>query len=230
MKLILTGTTGFIGHEVLTQALSHPSLTSLITLTRHPLPPPLSTHPKLHSLLINDFSTYPPSILSQLSGADACIWCIGAKSTSPEISRTVTLDYALAAIQAFSQLPRNGDEKKKFRFVFTSGILAVREGKPIYFPFAKEARRIAGETETKLLEFGEQNQGVEVYIARPSGVTPKERGVVKSVAAAIVPLIRVNELAAAMLDLAVHGAEKRTLENGELVARGREVLAGGGRE
>ena len=49
-------------------------------------------------------------------------------------------------------------------------------------------------------------------------------------AAAIVPLIRVNELAAAMLDLAVHGAEKRTLENGELVARGREVLAGGGRE
>jgi hypothetical protein len=74
MKLILTGTTGFIGHEVLTQALSHPSLTSITTLTRHPLPPPLSTHPKLHSLLINDFSTYPPSILTQLSGADACIW------------------------------------------------------------------------------------------------------------------------------------------------------------
>jgi len=50
----------------------------------------------------------------------------------------VTLDYTLAAVEAFSHLENT---KKRFRFVFTSGILHVREGK-IYIPFGKEARRI----------------------------------------------------------------------------------------
>jgi hypothetical protein len=76
MKLILTGTTGFIGQEVLAQALSHPSITSIIALSRKPLPPTFASNPKLRLVLIDDFSTYSPSVLSQLSGADACIWYI----------------------------------------------------------------------------------------------------------------------------------------------------------
>jgi len=70
--------------------------------------------------------------------------CIGAKSTNPNITRKVTLDYALAGVNAFSQLPK--PESQNFRFVFTSGILAVREGKPIYFPYAKESRRLGVST------------------------------------------------------------------------------------
>jgi len=65
---------------------------------------------------------------------------------------------------------------------------------------------------------------------RPSGVTPKERGVLKSVVAGLVPLIRVNELAAAMLDVAINGAGKQTWENRDLVERGREVLESGDRK
>ncbi|KAE9382008.1 hypothetical protein N431DRAFT_491273 [Stipitochalara longipes BDJ] len=223
MKLILTGTTGFIGQEVLTQALSHPSITSIIALTRHPLPSTFS-NPKVKNVVVDDFATYSPSVLEQLSGADACIWCIGAKSPNPTTTRKITLDYALAAVDAFSKLPKH---TQNFRFVFTSGILAVREGTPIYLPYGKEARRIGGEAETKLLEFGEKSDGFDVYIARPSGVTPKERGVLKSVAAGLVPMIRVNELAAAMLDIAVNGAQKQTLENRDLVSRGREALVSG---
>jgi hypothetical protein len=74
MKVILTGTTGFIGQEVLTQALSHPAITSIIALSRKPLPPTFASNPKLKVVLTNDFSTYTPSVLSQLSGSDACIW------------------------------------------------------------------------------------------------------------------------------------------------------------
>jgi hypothetical protein len=66
--------------------------------------------------------------------------CIGAKSTDPAIARKVTLDYALSAVNAFSTLPKPASQP--FRFVFTSGILAVREGKSIYFPYGKEARRV----------------------------------------------------------------------------------------
>lgn len=63
-----------------------------------------------------------------------------------------------------------------------------------------------------------------MFIMRPSGVTPKERGVIKSIAASVAPLIRVNELAAAMVDVAVNGGGKQTWENRDLVVKGREVL------
>jgi hypothetical protein len=59
-----------------------------------------------------------------------------------------------------------------------------------------------------LIEFGKSNKGLDVFIMRPSGVTPKDRSVLKSIAASVAPMIRVNELAASMLDVAVHGAEK----------------------
>jgi hypothetical protein len=67
--------------------------------------------------------------------------CIGAKTPDPTTTRKVTLEYAVAAVNAFSHLPRIEKEGKKFRFVFTSGILTVREGR-IWLPYAKEARRI----------------------------------------------------------------------------------------
>jgi hypothetical protein len=57
-------------------------------------------------------------------------------------------------------------------------------------------------------------------------VTPKERGVLKSIAASVVPMIRVDELAAAMVDIALNGGEKGLLENCDLVEKGREVLGG----
>jgi hypothetical protein len=82
MKLILTGSTGFIGHEVLSQALSHPSITSVIALTRQPLPSSTS-NPKLQILLVEDFSNYTPSLLRQLAGAGACIWYSSPLSPPP---------------------------------------------------------------------------------------------------------------------------------------------------
>lgn len=37
--------------------------------------------------------------------------------------------------------------------------------------------------------------------------------------------IKVDELAASLIDAAVNGSEKRTWENKDLVTRGREILA-----
>ncbi len=58
---------------------------------------------------------------------------------------------------------------------------------------------------------------------RPSGVTGKERGI-KNFVTGFLPMIRVDELAAAMVDTAVNGSKMQTFENGDLVARGTEVL------
>jgi uncharacterized protein YbjT (DUF2867 family) len=75
MKLIITGASGFIGGEVLSRALNSPSITSVIALLRRPLPDsPHLSNPKLKVVVLEDFNTYPPSVLEQLDGAEACIW------------------------------------------------------------------------------------------------------------------------------------------------------------
>ena len=74
MKVILSGATGYIGSEVLNQALAHPSITSLVCLTRRALPEPANGNPKVKVITFTDFLSYPPEILSQLEGAESCIW------------------------------------------------------------------------------------------------------------------------------------------------------------
>jgi nucleoside-diphosphate-sugar epimerase len=70
MKVILTGSTGFIGKAVLEQCLINPVITSVIALSRRELP----ANPKLTTVIIEDFKVYPESVLEQLKGAGACIW------------------------------------------------------------------------------------------------------------------------------------------------------------
>jgi 1-deoxy-D-xylulose 5-phosphate reductoisomerase len=73
MKIILLGSTGFIGKDVLDQCLKNPTITSIIALSRRDLPREVA-NPKLTVVLIKDFKLYPESVLEQLKGAKACIW------------------------------------------------------------------------------------------------------------------------------------------------------------
>jgi uncharacterized protein YbjT (DUF2867 family) len=72
-KLVLTGVTGRIGGEVLTQALRNPYITSIIALARRVLPDAHKS-PKLELIVVNDFKSYPDDVIAKLSGADGCVW------------------------------------------------------------------------------------------------------------------------------------------------------------
>lgn len=74
MKFILTGCTGFIGCEVLSQCLRNPTITSVVALSRRKLPNAVSNDPKLKVVIMKDFNSYPEPVLKELAGADACIW------------------------------------------------------------------------------------------------------------------------------------------------------------
>lgn len=74
MKIILTGCTGFIGGEVLSQCLRNSSVTSVVTLSRRKLPESISGNGKLKTVIVEDFNVYTDSTLKELAGADACIW------------------------------------------------------------------------------------------------------------------------------------------------------------
>jgi hypothetical protein len=74
MKLILTGCTGFIGSEVLSQCLRNPTIISVVALSRRILPDSVSNDPKLQVVIMKDFNSYSDLVLKELAGANACIW------------------------------------------------------------------------------------------------------------------------------------------------------------
>lgn len=75
MKLIVAGSTGYVGIEIIRQALSHPSITSVIALARRPTEVPEGVDSaKLKSVICDDFINYSDAVKKELSGADACIW------------------------------------------------------------------------------------------------------------------------------------------------------------
>jgi hypothetical protein len=76
MKVILTGVTGFIGHETLLQCIANPSITSIVALSRRALPDIIPVSSKLSTVIVEDFTNYKPEILKELAGAEACIWCV----------------------------------------------------------------------------------------------------------------------------------------------------------
>lgn len=84
MKVILTGVTGFIGGEVLSQCLKNPAVTSIVALSRRKLLETIKD-PKLEVVIMEDFNSYPEPVLEKLAGADACIW-----SFLPSPSKTVS--------------------------------------------------------------------------------------------------------------------------------------------
>ena len=71
MKIILTGSTGTVGSAVLKRCIAHPSITSIVALTRRPLD---VKDAKLSNIIHKDFLKYDKDVLDQLRGAEACIW------------------------------------------------------------------------------------------------------------------------------------------------------------
>ncbi|KAI4247421.1 MAG: hypothetical protein L6R42_009607 [Xanthoria sp. 1 TBL-2021] len=150
MKILLAGSTGFIGREVLDQCLQHPSITSIVALSRRPLE---VKDPKLSVAVTPDFLKYPEDVMRKLEGVAACIWCLGkAWMPNNEQAREVCVDYTMVAVKALTAMhnhaattsgpnPTASIQKKKFRFVYLSGGAAERDQtKPLWFK--QDYRRI----------------------------------------------------------------------------------------
>ena len=82
MKVILTGSTGFIGGEVLEQCVQHPSITSIVALSRRQLSESATVSPKVQVVIIEDYLSYSSSTLQAVQGAEACIWYVSTQELS----------------------------------------------------------------------------------------------------------------------------------------------------
>ncbi|KAF4625828.1 hypothetical protein G7Y89_g12334 [Cudoniella acicularis] len=212
MKVILLGSTGFIGKEVLDQCLKNPAITSLIALSRRDLPGE-AANPKLTVVIIEDFKLYPDSVLEQLKGADACIWSIGTYNWDP----VVELEYPEAFQEALLKVV---DVKKTFTYVYLGGAFTEPDQEKTLW-FYSEGRRVRGLAQTKFLEFGKQNRNVKTYVVRPAGVLPGDGNALLGY---LLPTVSVRRLAAVMVDLAANGGSEQVVVNKVIVKRGRELL------
>lgn len=80
MHLILTGGTGLVGSAVLHHMLNTPSISQISILSRRPVPQ-AEGHSKAKVIIHTDFNEYPPSVLSQLKGAEGVVWAQGISVT-----------------------------------------------------------------------------------------------------------------------------------------------------
>jgi hypothetical protein len=134
MKLIVAGTTGQVGAAVLQSALKDSAVDHVFSITRKALPSSI-TSPKLTSVINTDFTSWPESILSQLEGAEACIWAVGTipkkGDGSVESYSKTDVGTTKAAAEAFTKALAPGlqerEKGRKFRFVYTSAMGAERD-------------------------------------------------------------------------------------------------------
>ncbi|WP_394840727.1 hypothetical protein LZC95_27095 [Pendulispora brunnea] len=240
MKLIVAGSTGFVGTEVMRQALVHPAVTSIAALARRVTAVPQGAGSgadttKLTSVVCEDFRSYSESVKRDLAGADACIWLIGltpseVKKMPWQEVRSICLDYTVTGLETIAQLPRD-PASKSFRFLYVSGANAERD--PRKKPWVLgDYCLLRGEVESHVLEHAKVSRGaVEACIAKPGLIDePGRTGVVMKAVQTIgrsfigLPKIDVGEIAAALLDQAINGIDTDTLLNADLVRLGQEAL------
>lgn len=171
-----------------------------------------------------------------------------------ELVKKICVDYVMEGFNTLKQLPRANDDKP-FRFIYASGAKAERDQTkrpwilgdytlmrvgiifPKYLPFCAN-QSSQGRIETQLLDGAKESGGImETCCLRLGLVKSPERmglvtGMLADAAASMIslPLIDIREISAAAISAAVHGFEKDTLDNDDLIALGRKELKEMGEE
>ena len=216
MKVILFGGSGMVGQGVLRECLIDASVESVLSVGRSPLG---VQHPKLREILHKDFTDYS-AIESQLSGYDACFFCLGVSSIGmdEERYRHLTYDITMAAARTLVRL----NPGMVFTYVTGRGTDSTEQG-------PRRWARVKGKTENDLLKLPFK----AAYMFRPNGIQPlhgvrSKTGWINAVYAVTAPLlaymVRVTpdqmttseRLGRAMISVVRNGYPKSILESADI--------------
>ena len=204
-RLVIVGATGMVGGYALRYALENSGVGSVTSIGRRKLG---ISHPKLEEVLHPDFANCS-ALAGTLSGQDAAVFCLGAYTGAVKDAelRTITVNYPVQ----FARVLRSSSPGAAFSFL--SGSSADPTGRS-RMAFA----RYKGEAENALLAAGFPC----VYIFRPAYIYPVEprkepnfsyrflRGIYPAFRL-LFPrrVIRADDLARVMVDVAVRGSGER---------------------
>ena len=78
MRIAIAGASGFVGSEILRQALGSKAVTSIVAIGRRNASAPEGCDgSKLSNIVLEDLTHYPDEDKKRLSDVDACIWYVG---------------------------------------------------------------------------------------------------------------------------------------------------------
>ena len=216
-RLVIVGGTGMVGGYALRYVLDDPAVGAVTAIGRKKLG---ISHPKLKEVLHQDFA-HCEGLADALSGQDAVIFCLGTYTgaVSDTELRKVTVDYTIE----FARVLHAASPDAAFSFLSGNGADPTGRSR---LPFA----RYKGEAEKALLAAGFPR----VCIFRPAYIYPveprKEPNLSYRLLRGVYPVfrllfpnlvIRVDDLARAMVDAGVRGREER----GDLVLENRDIRA-----
>jgi uncharacterized protein YbjT (DUF2867 family) len=217
MKVILLGATGMVGQGALRECLLDSGVDSVLALGRTPIG---FEHPKLREIVRTDLFDLTP-VAEQLSGYDACLFCLGVSSTgmSEEAYLRVTFDLTLSVARTLADV----NPGMRFLYVSGAGTDSSERGRIMW-------ARVKGRTENGLLKLP-----LDAYMFRPGFIQP-QHGVrsktatyraMYAVTGPLYPVLRriaprlvtsSEVLGRAMVAVAANGAPKRILETSDINA------------
>jgi nucleoside-diphosphate-sugar epimerase len=161
IKAIITGATGMVGEGVLLECLSHAEVEQVLVINRRPAG---VSHAKLHEIIHADFFDLAP-IESQLTGYNACFFCLGTSSVgvTKEDYRHITYDLTLNV----GQLLARSNPEMTFCYVTGAGTDSSEQGRVAW-------ARVKGATENALMRLFKRS-----YMFRPGFMkaTPGQKNV-----------------------------------------------------
>lgn len=155
MKVIVFGATGMVGQGVLRECLRDGDVTEVLTVGRSATGQP---HPKLRELVHKDFLDFS-TIEKDITGYDACFFCLGVSSIGMDAERYRHLTYDITLAAARPLAPLNPG----MTFVYVTGAStdSTEQGRVMW-------ARVKGKTENDLLKLPFK----AAYMFRPGAIQP----------------------------------------------------------
>ena len=154
MKVVLFGATGMVGQGVLRECLRDDAIAQVLSIGRSATGLQSS---KLTEIVRDDFLDYS-DIEPQLTGFDACFFCLGVSSIGMDAERYrhLTYDITLAAAKTLVRL----NPQMTFVYVTGAGSDSTESGRVMW-------ARVKGKTENDLLKLFRA-----AYMFRPAAIQP----------------------------------------------------------
>ena len=155
LNVIITGATGMVGKGVLLECIDSPDVESILLINRSPVD---VMHPKVKEIIHKDFFDLS-SVRDQLTGYNACFFCLGVSSVGMKEADYKRFTYDLTLGFAKVVLFLNPD--MTFCYVSGAGTDSSEKGKSMW-------ARVKGKTENDLLSLGFK----ATYMFRPGYIHP----------------------------------------------------------